>query len=40
MTCTCTLVLEADSLTCYLEDGHAGPHKDTGEGGPVWWQYA
>jgi hypothetical protein len=37
--CTSTLVLDYDSLTCYLPDGHAGPHKDRGEQGVFYWQY-
>jgi hypothetical protein len=37
--CTSTLVLHYDSLTCYLPDGHAGPHKDRGEQGVFYWQY-
>lgn len=37
--CTATHLLDYDSLYCHLEDGHAGPHRDTGnETGPVWWQ--
>lgn len=39
LACTATLVLDYDSLDCYLPDGHAGPHKGHGEGGGFWWQY-
>lgn len=35
-----TLVLDYDSLDCYLNHGHAGPHKGKGEHGAHWWQYA
>jgi hypothetical protein len=37
--CTATLVLDYDSLTCYLSDGHAGPHKGRGEHEAFFWQY-
>jgi hypothetical protein len=39
-TCTVTLVLDYDSLDCYLTAGHAGPHKGKGEHGSYWWEYA
>jgi hypothetical protein len=39
-TCTVTLVLDYDSLDCYLPHGHAGPHKGKGEHGSYWWEYA
>jgi hypothetical protein len=39
-TCTMTLVLDYDSVDCYLPAGHAGPHKCIGEGGKLWWDYA
>lgn len=39
-TCTATLVLDYDSLDCYLTEGHAGPHKGHGEHEDYWWQYA
>jgi hypothetical protein len=38
-TCTVTLVLDYDSLDCYLTAGHAGPHKGIGEGGKFFWAY-
>jgi hypothetical protein len=37
--CTATLVLDYDSLTCYLSEGHAGPHKGRGEHHAFFWQY-
>ena len=39
-SCTATLVLDYDSLNCYMPAGHAGPHKGKGEQGPYYWQYA
>ena len=39
LTCNVTLVLDYDSLDCYLKQGHAGPHKGIGEGGKFYWQY-
>ncbi len=39
-TCTVTLVLDYDSLDCYLPHGHAGPHKGIGGQGKYWWEYA
>jgi hypothetical protein len=39
LACTATLVLDYDSLTCYLSDGHAGPHKGRGEHEAFFWQY-
>jgi hypothetical protein len=42
-TCTVTLVLNADALTCDLNqpDGHAGPHRGTtADGQRYWWAYA
>jgi hypothetical protein len=39
-TCTVTLVLDYDSLDCYLTAGHAGPHKGKGEHSDYWWDIA
>jgi hypothetical protein len=38
-TCTMTLVLEYDSVDCYLPAGHAGPHKCVGDGVRFFWAY-
>lgn len=35
--CTVRLTLDFDFIGCDLEEGHAGPHRDDGEGGVFYW---
>jgi hypothetical protein len=35
-----TLVLDYDTVDCYLPAGHAGPHKCVGDGTRFFWDYA
>lgn len=36
--CTYSHLLDFDSLTCHLANGHSGPHRGSAVDGDVWWQ--